>query len=112
MNLEEQKYFYETLYELADTVIHLEEINLEDVKKKEIFETTIKNVDNFIEKVDSKISLCKDKNEIEFVANTTINFLIFSLKKLLVGFDCPDENIEYIAEHIKDQILSLKRKQS
>ena len=100
---------YEILYQMDDTVIHVEEITPEEAYRKEVYELSIKNMKSFLDQVNEKLAKCENDDDKIFVKETTLNFLLFSLKKLIVDYDCPDENIEWLAYHLKDQILSLIR---
>lgn len=110
----DEKEIFDVLYEIADTVIEIkivpsqEEIE-EESYRKECFDVSITHVNEFFNEFDKRLLMCKSEIDIIFLKETTLNFLIFSLKKLLVNYDCPDENIEYLANHFRDQILSLKR---
>lgn len=102
---EDKDIFFE-LYRLADTVIYVEEI---DTYKQECFDLSVSHMNEFFKQFNKRIKECKNENEMILTKESTLNFLIFSLKKLIADYDCPDENIEFIANHIKDQILKVKR---
>jgi vacuolar-type H+-ATPase subunit E/Vma4 len=104
-----QDNLYNVLYQIADTVIEIKEFDPEEKHRIEVFELSKKNMEKFFEKVNEKLDSCNDEEEVVFVKESTLNFLIFSLKKLIVDYDCTDENIEYLANHIRDQLLSVKR---
>lgn len=110
MSVDEEKDLFDTLYSLVSTVLYVEEKTPEEIRRHETFLVAKKNVDAFFAQINEKLSLCTTEEEMSFVTDTTINFLIFSLKKMVVDFDCPDENIEYLANHLRDQILSVTRK--
>jgi hypothetical protein len=101
---------FDEFYKLADTVIYMEEVNAEEKAAELCFKKVMENVNSFFEQVDKKLSLCENDEDRDFAKEITLNFLIFSLKKLIADYDAPDENIEYLANHLRDQILQVKRK--
>lgn len=103
--------FFDVLCQLSDTVIKIEEVDPEKEYRMNVFKLSKKNMDNFFTQVNQKLSLCKDEYEILFTKEVTLNFLIASLKKILVDYDCPDENMEYMANNIRDEIISCTRRE-
>lgn len=97
------------LYQLADTVIEIEEYSEEDLRRKNVFEASQRFVEDLFRQMKEKLEICKNENEKVFVKEVTLNFLITSIKKIFVDFDCPDENIEWLADHMRDQILATTR---
>lgn len=103
-------HLYNELYKICDTVISVEEIDEEQIYREDCFKVTMAHVKSFFEQVDKKLNSCQTEQEIIFTKESTLNFIIFSLKKMIVEYDFPDDNIEFLADHLKEQILKVKRK--
>lgn len=99
--------FFDAIAPLCDTIIWTEEVDLEKKYAQDIFDAAISHRDAFLDQVRKKLSKCKSELEKGQVMETTVNFLLFSTKSLIVDLD--DEQIEEIADHFHKQILSVKR---
>jgi hypothetical protein len=109
MSKEEE--FFQTLYEIADTVIEIKEVSLEDAYRHDVFKTSMKHVEEFFKQINNRMLNCENEEDIIFVKESTLNFLIFSLKKVLSDWDMPDENIDYMADHLSYQIKTVTRRE-
>ena len=109
MESEEDKTF-DILCQFADQVIFIEKVDQRDEYRKKMVEICMKQRDEFFKQVDQRLSECDNENDRSFVKETTTTFLISSLQKIIVDYDCPDENIDYLASIIKEQIESCKIK--
>lgn len=101
---------FDELYHICDTIIYVKEIHSEEKITETYYKLVMENVNSFFEQVDKKLALCENDEDKDFSKEVTLNFLIFSLKKLIADYDCPDDNIEYLADHLRKQILQCKRK--
>lgn len=109
MNEKNEENVFNILYELADTVIEIKEVSPEDLHIKAVFNCSNEFVESFFKQINEKLNICENEQEKIFVKEVALNFLMASLKKILVYCDCPDENIELIADNIKDNILKCTR---
>lgn len=107
---DDDRFLQDELFHLSDTVIYVEQIDPLAYIHEEEYNVSMDHVKHFFKQVDQKISNCKSETELGFVKDTTLNFLIFSLKKLITQYDIPDTNIEFLANHIKYQLLKTRRK--
>jgi hypothetical protein len=100
-------FIYEEICKIADLVIEIEEVTNETISK-EVFDYATTCKDKFMEQVEKRLSLCKTEGDVYFVKESTFNFLLFAMRKVVS--DLSDEAIEYTANAVRDIILSLKRK--
>lgn len=101
--------FFEILCEHADAVIKLVEVDPKKEYREKVFQKSIDETNKFIEQLDKKLYFCKTEDEKTEIKEIALNFHIFSLKKLLVHYNCPDENIEFFGDEIKRQILTCRK---
>jgi hypothetical protein len=116
MDQNNEEEFFDELMKLADTVIVLEEVTKEDEHRKECFETSIKWRDHLFEQIKEKMKKAESQYEKVFVLEATLNFLLFSVKKLIVyeeeNFEAmEDKNIKIVADNFFKQIMSCTREE-
>jgi len=102
--------FFDELYEIANTVIYVDEISPEEIRKKEVFKESRKLVEGLFLSIDEEINHSRNDEEKCFTKEVYLNFILFSLKKIIVQYDMPDDNIVWIAGHIKDKLIECTRK--
>ena len=70
---------------------------------------TLDHINSLFMQIEKKLDDYNSEEDRIFVEETTLNFLIFRLKKLIVNSDCPDKNIDFLADNVRDQLLKCKR---
>jgi len=99
----------ENLMQMCDQVIYVEEVDSDDAYMQTVFKRAVEHRDALMLQFDTNLGNCKDEESRLYVKEVMLNFLIFSLKTLIAKYDCPDDNIVWLADHLKAQILQLKR---
>ena len=79
-------------------------------QRDKIFHDAMVWQDDLFSGLNKKISECEDKHEIVLLKETALCFLIFSLQSMIVTSGFPNEKIESLADHVRDQILKCKSK--
>lgn len=99
---------YDALAPLCDCIMHIEESETDYEKqyRKEVFETVTKNLDGFFKQVDKKIKDCENNDERSFVYDTTMNFLVFSINRMMDRI--PSENIPSAIDALEDLLLKIR----
>ncbi len=106
MNEEE----FDILSQYAILVKKVKEVDSQEEYKNKVCEVSKKHTEAFLEQIKKKLYYCKNENDIAFVEQTTLTFLLYSLGKFIVDFDFDDEQIDLLANAFRDKILSCKTK--
>ena len=102
---------YETLYNAADVVMELEEVNGDEIYRNLVFEAAKSQTDSFFEIIKEKLN---NESEIEqqiFLKECMFNAFIFSIRRMIVELDYDDELIDEIAENLCEKIKQVTRRE-
>ena len=104
MNEEE----FDILCQHSSLVLKIEEVDPEEEYRKKVCEVSQKHTDAFLEQIKKRLSACNSEDDVAFVEQTTLVFLLHSVGILMIDFDFDDEKIELFANAFRDKILSCK----
>lgn len=77
----------------ADTVIYVDEMDPLEAYKKNIQNLAKKNCTEFFKQVDKRLNQCENEEQKIEIKETTINFLLLALKKIIFEVEHRDEVI-------------------
>jgi len=104
MSSTEDDELFNAIAPIVDTILYLKKV--EHSISDEVFEYAIKCRDELWKQVEKRLALYNDEVDKEFVYESTFNFLLFSMRKLIAHLD--NDSIEYIANEVKNKLMNLK----
>jgi len=94
--------------DIVDLVIYADmEDETEEPISPEVYEFAVRCTESLWKQVEIRLQACKTEQDILYVKDSTFNFLLFSMRKLLAELD--DDEIERMANVVRERILRLKR---